>query len=218
MRLNKYVASATGMSRRAADGVIEQRRVTVNGTRPSAGQAVMPGDVIKFDDQVITAATRQQTIMLNKPSGYVVSRDGQGSKTVYDLLPDDLNHLKAIGRLDKYSSGLLLMTTDGQLANQLSHPRYQKDKIYLVSLNNPLSSEHEARLRVGVELADGGSRFTSIVRLDDKEFEVILQEGRNRQIRRTFDHLGYFVTNLHRTKFGKYNLGSLAPGKHRPIA
>ena len=115
MRINKYVALATGMSRRAADRAIDEGRVQVNGQVPSAGQAVADSDSVTLDNSVITTDVKIQTIMLNKPVGYVCSRDGQGSRTIYDLLPSELHHLKPVGRLDKNSSGLLLMTNDGQL-------------------------------------------------------------------------------------------------------
>lgn len=126
MRVNKFVAQATGMSRRTADQAIEWSRVTVNGQKVSAGYDVQETDTVTLDDKPIQIPTQATTIILNKPVGYVVSRDGQGSKTIYDLLPDSMQHLKPIGRLDKASSGLLLLTTDGDLAQRLTHPSYKK--------------------------------------------------------------------------------------------
>ena len=129
MRINKFVALATGMSRRTADQAIAEGRVAVNGRPPTAGQQVTDEDQINLDGQTLQkpAAT---TIMMNKPVGYVVSRDGQGSQTIYDLLPEEYQGLKPIGRLDKDSSGLLLLTNDGTLAQELTHPKYHKQKVY----------------------------------------------------------------------------------------
>jgi 23S rRNA pseudouridine2605 synthase len=219
MRINKYLALATGMSRRAADTAVANGRVLVNGGSPTPGLSVEPGDDIKLDGQPVKkpASDTHKTMLLNKPAGYVCSRNGQGNKTIYDLLPPELHHLKPVGRLDKESSGLLLLTTDGDLANRLTHPRYQKTKVYKVRLDKPLAAaDHEAITRGGVSLGDGPSRFalkpTTPGRAD---WQVTMQEGRNRQIRRTFAALGYTVTRLHRTHFGPYRLDNLPGGAWR---
>lgn len=215
MRINKFVANATGMSRRAADAAISQGRVTIN-TRPAAnGSAVSGSDIVSLDSKVLELPASTTTIMLNKPVGYVCSRDGQGSKTIYDLLPADLHHLKPVGRLDKDSSGLLLLTDDGDLANHLTHPRYAKQKIYDIKLDKPLSDEHKIRIeQQGVELDDGQSRL-KIDHVQGSSLRATLSEGRNRQIRRTFAALGYEVRGLHRTAFGPYDLGTCSRGRHR---
>ncbi len=215
MRLNKYLAQATGLSRRKADEVIAEGRVTVNGLTPSQGQDILDTDTVTLDGRVLTPAATTTTIMLNKPRGYVVSRNGQGSKTIYDLLPAELHNLKPIGRLDKDSSGLLLLTDDGQLAQELTHPRYQKTKIYEMELDKPLQPLHRQMINdYGITLDDGPSKLT-LERLHDgneKAWKVTMQEGRNRQIRRTFAALGYTVTHLHRTHFGAYSLGDQPSG------
>lgn len=217
MRLNKFVAQATGLSRRAADAAIEQGRVTVNSQKTNLGQEVDPSDIVALDNRAITPAVKTITIMLNKPVGYVCSRNGQGSKTIYDLLPTEYHHLKPVGRLDKDSSGLLLMTNDGNLAYELTHPSKQKTKVYEIELDKPLAPLHRQMISdYGVQLEDGPSKF----QLDrhpeegsDTKWQVIMHEGRNRQIRRTFQSLGYTVTHLHRTQFGLYQLGSLHSGQ-----
>lgn len=127
MRINKFIALASGISRRAADQAIEEGRVQINGTSATAGYDTQPDDVVCLDHQPLQLK-QLRTIVLNKPAGYVTSREGQGSKTIYDLLPPSLHHLKAVGRLDKDSSGLLLLTNDGTLAQQLTHPSYQKNE------------------------------------------------------------------------------------------
>lgn len=214
MRINKFVASATGLSRRAADVAISAGRVSVNGQPAHLGDDVAPDDIVALDKLAITPSVKTQTVILNKPVGYVVSRNGQGSKTIYDLLPAELHSLKPVGRLDKDSSGLLLLTNDGQLANELTHPRHQKRKVYQVELAEPLQPLHHQMINDhGVNLADGLSRL-QLERLrqgDDHAWQVTMSEGRNRQIRRTFQSLGYTVIKLHRTHFGNYNLSQLTP-------
>ncbi len=220
MRLNKFIAGATGLSRRAADEAIAQNRVLVNGHMPSAGQQVMDTDTVTLDSLTITTPVNTITIMLNKPVGYVVSREGQGNRTVYDLLPAELHSLKPVGRLDKDSSGLLLMTSDGDLAHRLTHPSFQKTKHYEVQLDAPLQPLHRQMISdYGVRLEDGPSKL-QLERLqdgDDTVWSVTMHEGRNRQIRRTFDSLGYGVKKLHRTRFSNYSLGRLASGTYQTI-
>jgi 23S rRNA pseudouridine2605 synthase len=163
----------------------------------------------------IRSETKISTIILNKPAGYVVSRAGQGSKTIYELLPKKFHNLKPIGRLDKDSSGLLLLTNDGELANKLTHPSHQKKKIYEIELDHGLTEEDFDRItKASVRLEDGPSKF-KLSYLDDKgkQLKIIMQEGRNRQIRRTFAALGYKVEKLHRTQFGNYTLSRLLTGK-----
>lgn len=217
MRINKYIAAATGMSRRAADKAIEEGRVLVNGATPQPGHKVTDADEIRLDHQKLGPMATLHTIVLNKPVGYIVSRDGQGSRTIYDLLPPELHHLKPVGRLDKDSSGLLVLTNDGQLAQELTHPSHHKIKIYEVRLSKPLEPLHRQMISDhGINLDDGNSRL-QLERLeenDDKHWRVTMHEGRNRQIRRTFAALGYTVTQLHRIQFGQYQLSpDLAPGQ-----
>lgn len=217
MRINRFVAAATGMSRRDADHAIDEGRVRVNGQQPLVGQAITSDDTVTLDNTPLSL--RQiQTVLLNKPEGYVCSRDGQGSQTIYDLLPPELHHLKPVGRLDKDSSGLLVLTNDGKLAQQLTHPSFQKIKQYEVTLNQPLQPLHRQMIAdFGIQLQDGPSRL-QLERLheaSDMAWKVTMREGRNRQIRRTFEALGYKVVKLHRTHFGNYTLGSLKSGRYR---
>ncbi len=220
MRINRYIALATGMSRRAADVAVAEGRILVDGVVATPGLNVDTHQTITVDGHAITPPVKTTAIMLNKPAGYVCSRNGQGSKTVYDLLPKELHELKPVGRLDKDSSGLLLMTNDGILAQQLTHPKYQKTKRYEITVNKPLQPLHRQMIQdYGVQLDDGLSKFTVERAEEGNELNwiVILTEGRNRQIRRTFAALGYTVTKLHRTHFGNYTLGVLKSGKYSII-
>jgi 23S rRNA pseudouridine2605 synthase len=212
MRINKYIAQATSLSRRSADTAILAGRVLLNGKPPGPGAGVEAGDVVMLDGKVVSADVAIQTILFNKPVGCVCSRDGQGSKTVYDLLPEEYQSLNTVGRLDKYSSGLLLLTNDGPLANELTHPRYDKKKIYEITLNVPLPPLQQQMINdYGVQLPDGLSKL-QLEKLDEegRAWRVVMSEGRNRQIRRTFSALNYTVVTLHRTHFGAYSLGTLA--------
>jgi 23S rRNA pseudouridine2605 synthase len=216
MRLNQYIALHTGISRRSADRLIKEGRVNVNGQAPLIGHQVTEHDKIEVSGLKIKHKPKLTTIMLNKPVGYVCSRNGQGSQTIYDLIPEDLHNLKPVGRLDKDSSGLLLMTNDGHLANELTHPSYQKQKVYLVELDKPLEPQDAKKLESGVTLEDGLSQL-SLKQLKGGVMEVKIYEGRNRQIRRTFSSLGYKVEKLHRTHFGSYSLKLLSTGKWKNI-
>jgi len=217
MRINAYLAKATGNSRRHIDKLIQQGRVTLNDKEASVGMLIKEQDSIKIDGLRIDASTTNILIALNKPVGYVVSRNGQGAKTIYDLLPKNLHSLKPIGRLDKDSSGLLLLTNDGQLAQSLSHPSNQKTKTYQVTLDHKLKNEDKIKLKKGVKLADGLSylKVKEMLQVNSKSLIIDMEEGRNRQIRRTFKALGYIVIGLHRISFGQYKLANLSSGKWR---
>jgi len=221
MRINKYVASASSLSRRGADDAIGRGRVTVNGETAEPGTAVAETDVVALDGRVLTPAVSVTTIIFNKPVGYVCSRDGQGSDTIYDILPAEYQLLNPVGRLDKDSSGLLLLTNDGQLAQQLSHPKYEKTKVYEVRLNHALPAlSRQIISDHGIMLEDGRSQF-QLERMEEgneKSWRITMHEGRNRQIRRTFSALGFTVVKLHRTHFGSYLLGDLPAGKTKVIA
>lgn len=212
MRINRYLANASGMSRRTADVAISHGRVLLNGRPAQPGDEVGENDVVEMDGQIMNLA-KLQTILLNKPVGFVVSRNGQGSKTVYDILPNELHHLKPVGRLDKDSSGLLLMTNNGQLAQTLTHPSAGKLKVYQVEISGNLSAaDIEQITERGVTLNDGSSRL-KLEHIDNRSWLVTMNEGRNRQIRRTFEKIGYKVTALHRIQFGSYRLAGLQQGQ-----
>jgi pseudouridine synthase len=220
MRINKYIAASTGLSRRAADKAVQEGRVQVNGHIILTATDITDHDSVMLDGQLLDKPkVEHTTILLHKPAGYVVSRDGQGSKTVYDLLPPELATLKPVGRLDKDSSGLLLMTDDGQLAHELTHPSFQKLKLYEVTLDHPLQPLHRQMIsEMGITLDDGPSRLglERLIDGDDQQWRVTMSEGRNRQIRRTFAALGYTVAKLHRTHFGAYALPQeLAAGRYQ---
>ncbi|MEO5690573.1 MAG: pseudouridine synthase [Candidatus Saccharimonadales bacterium] len=215
-RLNKFIAHSAGLSRREADDAIALGRVMVNGIRAELGTQVGPDDIVMLDKTQITESTHYTYIALHKPVGYVCSRRAQGdTSTIYSLLPADQHNLKAVGRLDKDSSGILLLTDDGDFAHSMTHPKFHKTKSYLVTLDAPLAPLHHQMINdIGVQLEDGRSQL-QLEKMDDDamSWRITMHEGRNRQIRRTFSALGYTVVTLHRTQFGPYSLGELQSGK-----
>lgn len=220
VRLNKFIAQQLNLGRRQADFYIQQGRVLVNGARPILGAQINTlKDTVAVDGQILKLQSQPDFIYLafNKPVGYVCSRKQQGeAPTIYSVLPKQYHHLKPVGRLDKDSSGLLLLTNDGDFAHRMTHPSFIKTKKYQVSLSKPLAPLHRQMINDhGIQLDDGNSKLT-LERLndgDDKNWCVIMHEGRNRQIRRTFAALGYSINKLHRTNFGNYSLADLPAGK-----
>ena len=248
IRLNKFLAERLGVSRREADELIASGKVSVDGKRAILGTRIDSKSRVLCNNKEVPQETKYIYLAFHKPVGYVCSRRAQGSTpTLYDLLPSKYHKLKTVGRLDKDSSGLILLTNDGDFAFQMTHPKFRKTKLYEVELDRPLEPLHQQMISdYGVMLDDGPSQFKVIK--DDciqpsfsgrssrpssrgsslrprsdcgcpskevacSRYIVTLTEGRNRQIRRTFAALGYRVTKLHRTNFGKYELGSLKPGE-----
>lgn len=219
MRINKFIANKLGVSRRKADELINRGRITVDGTMPTPGLDVTEDNIVLIDNRALPQAKAFEYLLLHKPVGYVCSRDGQGSDSIYDLLPHKYDHLNPVGRLDKDSSGLILLTNDGELHNKLTHPSYNKQKQYHVSLNKPLAKDDISAITLrGVTLSDGPSIFAiTPQKTNPREYLVTMHEGRNRQIRRTFNALGYKIESLQRISFGDYQLDDLAVGEYRTI-
>ena len=217
IRLNKFLAERIGVSRREADELIAAGKITVNGKPAVTGARVDISDRVCYNKKIIPFDTDYLYIAMNKPVGYVCSRRAQGSApTIYELLPKEYQKLKTVGRLDKDSSGLILLTNDGDFAFRHTHPKFRKEKIYEVELDRPLEPLHQQMISdYGIMLDDGPSKFLIIHEKD--KYIVKISEGRNRQIRRTFAALGYKVKKLHRTNFGVYQLNNLASGKYQLI-
>ena len=216
MRLNKFIALSLGVSRRKADELIEQGQILVNGDRAVLGRQISQSDTVLCNSRELQIQPKK-LILLHKPVGYLCSRASQGGiPTIYELLPKSLHHLKPVGRLDKDSSGLILLTNDGDFAHQMTHPSFHKIKRYLVTLDQPLQPLHRQMINdFGVQLPDGPSRLTLERQHDgdDRRWIIQMSEGRNRQIRRTFAALGYTIKKLHRTDFGNYSLGGMKRGE-----
>jgi 23S rRNA pseudouridine2605 synthase len=222
MRINTFIASAAGISRRAADEAIAAGRVQINNQPAKLGDQVTDADAVTLDKQLLRPQPAQ-TILLNKPTGYITSRDGQGGRTIYDLLPTELHHLKPVGRLDRDTSGLLLLTNDGQLANRLTHPSFNKRKVYEVKIDKPLITKDFVKItQAGVDIGDSRLSRLQLQAIDaqpsplipNSYFLITMTEGRNRQIRRSFAALGYKVKKLHRTEFSDYKINDLTEGSY----
>lgn len=216
-RLNKYLALHLGVSRRQADILIEKRSVAVNGTIAHIGARVSFGDTVTVDGHPVDTSTELMYVAFNKPVGYVCSRKRQGENpTIYELLPQKYHSLKPVGRLDRDSSGIILLTNDGDFALNMTHPHFAKTKRYEVTLDSALQPLHQQMIGdFGIDLEDGRSRLGLERASEDRtEWIVTMHEGRNRQIRRTFATLGYTVITLHRTDFGNYSLAGLQPGEY----
>lgn len=215
MRLNQFLAKHTELSRRSADTAIADGRVIVNGKLPEVGQQFNESDVIELDGQPLKQL-KTTTIMLNKPVKTICSKVQQGNVvTVYSLLPEELQHLTYVGRLDKDTSGLLIMSNDGDLIQAVTHPSHQVIKQYEAQLPRMLRDQDLRALQAGVELEDGISKLE--ISGKGREWVIKIHEGRNRQIRRTFEKLGYELDRLHRSKVGKLTLGTLRTGDYKEI-
>ena len=197
IRLNKFLAERLGISRREADDAIAAGKVTVDAKKAELGARI---DIDKnpnvcYNGKMVSLQAGYLYVALNKPRGVVCSKKSQdGGKTVYDLLPNKYRELKTVGRLDKDSSGLILLTNDGDFAFRMTHPKFVKTKIYEVKLERALEPLHQQMIAdFGVQIGDGISKL-GLERLDDtrKLWRVIMHEGRNRQIRRTFWGVGIY--------------------------
>lgn len=221
LRLNKYLALQLGISRRQADEIIERGRVAVNGTVATLGGRFNEGDAITVNNEPIGEKTAYEYVAFHKPVGYVCSKKAQDDNpTIYAILPPEFQKLNPVGRLDKNSSGILLLTNDGDFAYRMTHPKFTKVKIYNTLLDRDLEPLHQQMINdYGVQLEDGGSKL-QLERLSEdnrRQWQITMHEGRNRQIRRTFLALGYEVKKLHRTNFGNYSLGDIKPGKYEIV-
>lgn len=221
IRLNKHLALEMGISRREADNLIASGKVTVDGLLARLGMQVSKDSQIVVEGQAIKSGTNFEYLLLNKPTGYVCSRKQQGSTpTIYSLLPVKYHTLKPVGRLDKNTSGAILLTNDGNFAHQMTHPSYYKLKIYQAILDKDLQPLHQQMINdYGVTLDDGPSKLNleKLSETNRKSWNIIMHEGRNRQIRRTFSCLGYDVINLHRSNFGNYSLDDITVGNYKLV-
>jgi 23S rRNA pseudouridine2605 synthase len=221
MRLGKYLAHAGVASRRAAETMIAAGRVSVDGevvTDPA--RDVDAGSAVAVDGRPLAGAEPRATYMLNKPVGVLsTARDTHGRTTVLELIPDEGLRLYPVGRLDADSSGLILLTNDGALANRLMHPSFEVAKTYRVTLGGRALGEDALRaLRDGVELEDGRTAPASARRLSANVIELTIHEGRNRQVRRMCEAVGRRVAELQRIEFGPLRLEGLRSGAYRRLS
>ena len=223
-RLQKVMAHAGVASRRKSEEIIAEGRVKVNGVVVTEmGTKVDPAqDTIEVDGEEIEKETKTY-LKLHKPRDYVTTvNDPQGRQTVMDLIHGIDKRIYPVGRLDLDSSGLLLLTNDGDLTNKITHPSHELDKEYMVVVNGELSQKELNRFKNSIQLEEGKTSPAKIemVNQDPKNttYKVTIHEGMNRQIRRMFDQLGYQVVSLIRVRIGNISLGSLKPGEYRKLS
>ncbi len=216
VRLNRYLASCGVASRRTCDDLIRGGHVEINGKIVTdLSSRVLPGDHVKFDGKVV----REQnplTLVLNKPRKFICTKDDpQGRETIYELLPKKFASLNYVGRLDYESSGLILMTSSGELIEKLTHPRYHVEKEYAVHLDHPFDTELTPKLLDGIHLVEGLAKAESIRLETKRRLRVVLTQGYNRQIRRMFSKLGYKVKSLERIRIGQLIMPALSTGEYQ---
>jgi 23S rRNA pseudouridine2605 synthase len=219
VRLGKYLASAGVASRRAAEEIIRAGRVTVGGEQVlDPARDVTERDGVAVDGRAIRGEPERVVYVLNKPAGVVsTARDTHGRRTVVSLVPSDLR-LYPVGRLDADSTGLILLTNDGELANRLTHPRFEVEKTYrAVVARPPVGARALRALREGVRLEDGMTAPARVRRVAPDTLELTIHEGRNRQVKRMCEHVGHPVRSLQRIRFGALTLGDLRVGAFRRL-
>jgi pseudouridine synthase len=219
IRLQKFLSAAGVCSRRRGEDLIRAGRVTVNGqVVAELGAKVDPDkDRVSVDGQPVKPAPRMVYIALNKPRGYVTSCRHAGKKIVLELV-NVAERIYPVGRLDKDSTGLLLLTNDGRLHLKLSHPSFDHEKEYDVTVERPISDGALRRMAEGVPILDTRTRPAVVTRLGERAFRIVLKEGRNRQIRRMVRRLGNEVVELKRTRVASVRLGRLAEGAWRHLS
>jgi 23S rRNA pseudouridine2605 synthase len=224
MRINKYIASAGIASRRAADELIKNGSVKVNGavlTEP--GYDVQEGDIVLVNGRPVEASEKLVYYALNKPAGFITTAsDEQGRPTVLDLMTDVTVRVFPVGRLDGASTGLLIMTNDGSLSYHISHPKNKVWKSYKVLIDSAIGSDKIEELKNGVDIGGYTTRPARVELLKQTKgtslLEIQISEGKNRQIRRMIKAVGYNVIELQRTAIGKVQLGRLKEGGYRKLS
>ena len=206
-RINKYLSEIGHCSRRSADKLIEQGRITINGRIPELGEKIQEGDIIAVDGKLVENRTEKHIyIAVNKPRGIVCTTDQRVEK---DNIVDFVGHpqrIFPIGRLDKPSEGLILMTSDGDIVNKILRARNNHEKEYMVNVNKPIQKDFITKMKNGVPILDTVTRKCYVEQIDAKSFRIILTQGLNRQIRRMCEHLGYRVTKLKRVRIMNISL------------
>ena len=219
-RLQKIIAQAGFCSRRAAEKLILDGKVSVDGKIiTELGAKADSNQKIIVDGKILTSNAKKIYLLLNKPRGYVsTAKDERNRKTVIDLLGKNFSErVWPVGRLDLNSEGLILLTNDGDLTNTLIHPRYEISKTYRVKISGEITEEKLDRLRAGIELDDGLTAPAEIFLLGENLVEITIHEGRNRQVRRMFAALGCDVKKLRRTKFAGLTLDGVKVGQFRAL-
>jgi 23S rRNA pseudouridine2605 synthase len=216
MRLNAYLARAGVASRRGADSLIKAGRVTVNGVPGELNTFVTNDDAVRVDGRQV-GKQKLRYVLLHKPRGTITTaRDPQGRPTVVDLVGGAIR-VVPVGRLDRDTTGVLLLTNDGDLAHRLAHPRYRVEKVYVVDVEGEPDDDTIRKLAEGIELEDGPTAPAQVRRLGPDRVELALHEGRNRQVRRMLEAVGHPVRRLRRSRYAGLATGRLQRGEWREL-
>tara|TARA_B100000686_G_scaffold350303_1_gene445906 strand:+ start:2664 stop:3362 length:699 start_codon:yes stop_codon:yes gene_type:complete len=222
MRLNKYLARSGCASRRACDKLIEEGRVKVNGAiMLDFSCQVDNDDVIMCDGKIINQIADSEVFLAHKLKGYIsTSQDPYGRKKVIDMIKTK-NRLFTIGRLDRDTTGAILLTNDGELANKLMHPKYNIERIYLVATKVDILKSEYSKLEAGISIDKNFKVKGKIIRLGKKgglvHWRIILHEGKNHEVKRIFKYFGSTVIHLHRESFAGFSVENILPGKYRKV-
>lgn len=222
MRLNKYIASSGLCSRRKADELIEQGVVSVNGKKiTELGFQVKDKDKVFINNELVRPK-KLEYYRFYKPAGYITSADDEKDrKIIYDLLPSNLHNLKPVGRLDRDSSGLIILTNDGDLINELTHPSIKVPKVYVVTVEGKVHLHHLEKMAQGIEIEKGQMAYADTFILESTNKRTVMQitlyQGLNRQIRKMLDSLGFEVTSLKRVQHATIAIEGLKKGQFKPI-
>jgi len=216
MRLNKFLAETGACSRREADQWIEAGRVTVNGARAVLGTQVNTGDEVRVDGEPLRAKPRRVYLALNKPVGVECTTDREVPGNIIDFV-DYPERIFPVGRLDKDSEGLILLTNDGDIVNTILRAEHEHEKEYVVSVDRPLTPAFLAGMAAGVPILDTVTNPCKLSQVGRNTFRIVLTQGLNRQIRRMCEHFGYTVRRLQRVRIMNVRLGSLPAGRWREL-
>lgn len=217
MRLNKFIAESGFCSRRKADDLILEGRVTVNKHEATLGMDIFDTDVVKVDGERIKINTKFEYYMLNKPKRVLCSNEDKfGRKLAIDFIKTK-RRLFTYGRLDFMTEGLIIISNDGEIYNHVMHPRKKLYKSYIAKVNRDIEDKDIEALTHGIVIEGKRTAPSKVKKIDKKEIRIAIYEGRNRQIRKMLETLGYTVDSLKRVKVGELGLGNLQPGESRPL-
>ncbi|QQK07559.1 pseudouridine synthase [Miniphocaeibacter halophilus] len=219
MRINKYLAKAGIASRRKAEELILEGKVSINDkVIQELGTIVEEGDIVKFNNRVVKPIDEHIYLLLNKPVGYVSTvEDPYADKVVLDLI-DFKNRIYPVGRLDKDSRGLLILTNDGEITHKLTHPSNDFPKTYMVKLNSMPAEKDLKKLESGIMIDGSLTKKAKIKKISDFQYKITITEGRNRQVRKMFKHIGCKVIDLNRIAIGNIRGNGLKEGEYRALS
>ena len=222
IRLNKYIAASGLCSRRKADEIIEKGLVSINGKKTTElGFLVNEKDKV-FVENLLIRPKKLEYYKFYKPTGYITTSDDEkGRKIIYDILPEEFKKLKPVGRLDKNSSGLIILTNDGELINELTHPSIKVPKVYIVSINAKIHLHQLEKMAQGIEIEPGKMAYADCMIIESTNKRTVIQitlyQGMNRQIRKMFENLGFEVATLKRIQHATITSEGLKKGQFKPI-